>query len=603
MYRDIDLLFDAAISETESLAIAEGLLSRSYRVWTVRDANSCLASVRRDNHHLLVLLRPARLSNETINLLLQAFSVDPYFGVAVPREVDTTTEGVIPLSSAYGDPELRSLHKTILEVLPPHYILPEIISACFLIRNFVLANFDLLDETYETLPGAFQHYLWRARRCGFRCAVTNRAIVRGRSTDPFVVSRIDTNRLHRENPDFGLAKGEFAEHPLHTHESLLGRALSCDQSLRQTLLIDARDVPTHINGTAEAFLGMCHGIAQSRSPWAITLLAPPPVATAHELSKRFPDWRFIDELNSRYFTAALRFSQPWNMTSMMDLHRTALFNFYMVLDTIAWDVLFVAPPGLAATWRFLSEYADGILYISKFTRDRFTERFPSAAHTPAYVCYLSFNLADYKIDKDAADPEEQDDFIFVIGNTLDHKDVAPTVDLLSSSFPDRKITAFGLKGHVKPFVNAVPSGDLPQAEVDSLFRRANVVVFPSFYEGFGFPILKALSYSCTVLVRQSELAFEVAGQYRGPGRLITFDSRAELVDKVGRIMAGLEVPQVPLGSALPDGEEPKDWKKIATGVLGFIEKRVEEIQKSRWPARQTAIEQLNEYAIERFVGL
>ena len=49
-------------------------------------------------------------------------------------------------------------------------------------------------------------------------------------------------------------------------------------------------------------------------------------------------------------------------------------------------------------------------------------------------------------------------------------------------------------------------------------------MFPSFYEGFSLPTLKGFSYGRTVLARRSDLLFEVAAHYRGPGRLVAFDT-------------------------------------------------------------------------------
>lgn len=562
-------------------------------VQPVLAANEYLEKVSRENRHLLVLFEPVLPTEEAVKLLADVFTIDPYFGMAVPRRLHPTTGEILKLSSDLGDPDLVSLPRKVLAKIPQHYILPETASSCFLLRNSVLSNFDFLDETYETLAGAFQHYLWRARRCGFRCAVVNCAVAPGNGSCRFVIRETDAHRLYRQHPDVGLAKAEFAEHSLHVHESLLGRALSRERSIRQTLLVDARGVSKHVTGTLEAVLGLCNGLAQIDPDWAITLLAAP---ETHNLAERFPNWKIVSELDSRYFTAALRLFQPWDISSMVDLHRVALFNFYMMLDNIAWDVLFAAPPGLGATWKFLSTHADGILYISEFTRERFAGRFPLARITPGYVSHLSFDPVDYS---ESTDSNDRGDFLFVVGNMFDHKDVAPTVDLLSSTFPFRNIKALGLKSHPSHLVDALPSGEIPQSDVDRLFREAGLVVFPSFYEGFGFPVLKALSSGCTILARHSELLMEIASHYRGPGRLIAYHNRTELVEAIGRVIHDSQIAEVPLGTALHDTEKPKGWKEIAAGVLRFIEQQVQNVDRCRWLSRQSSIEQMNAYHSEK----
>lgn len=600
MHPDIDLLIDSTDQQADAHSIASAWQTRSYVISAAQPvvaANEYIEKIARDNHHLLVLLEPVLLSDEALSLLASAFDIDPYFGAVMPRLSHAATGEVLKLSPYLGDPDIPALPPGVLQSVPSHYILPEAVNSCFLVRNSLLTNLNRLDESYRTLAGAFQHYLWRARRCGFRCAVINRAIVPVRSTRSFVVDRMDANRLHREHPDFGLGKSEFAQHSLHVHEGLLGRALSPNRSKSRTLLIDGRSLPIQVNGTLDAFLGLCTAISRLNHDWVITILAAPALAEAHKLAARFPNWKLIHELTSGYFTVALRPSQPWDIGCMIDLHQVGLFNIYTILDNIAWDILYSAAPGLGATWNFLAAHADAIIYISEFSRDRFEARFPDARATPGYVSHLSFDPADYTSSK--AEPTHRSESILIVGNTFDHKNLAPTVDLVSAAFPSQHIIAFGLKQHGNPMVQPLESGEVAQAEVDRLFQEAKLVVFPSFYEGFGLPVLKALSSGSTILARESDLLYEVAARYRGPGRLIAYRNGNELAQAIRAVMDGSPVFEVPLGTALRDAEKPKSWKEIAAGVLGFVEQLVENVDQSHWLPRQSAIEQLESYAFER----
>lgn len=562
-------------------------------------ANEAFRLASGNNRHLLIMLAPIVPEENAISVLTEAFSIDPHFGAVVPRESDSATGEILKLGKELGDPELKSFPRGILNWVPEYYILHEILPACFLLRNSVLSNFDLLDETFETLAGALRHYLCRARRAGFRCAVVNRAIVSLASSEDggeIPLTEADVRKLHAEYPDAGLAKAEFRDHSLHMHESLLARALPSQHAQRK-LLLDIRGVPSQINGTTEAVLSLCDAFSGMNHRWAITLLAAAGPAQFHRLAERYPRWKIITKEGEQYFTAALRPSQPWDINSMIELHRMALFNFYTMLDTIAWDILLGKPPELDATWSFLSEHADGILYISQYTRDRFRARFPSSQMTPGYVSHLSFDPDDYVSQAVKSEPHDSNTFILVVGNSYDHKNVGPTVDLLNSRFPSHLIKVLGLRNHPGSHVVTLESGQIPQIDVDRLFAEAAIIVFPSFYEGFGFPILKGLSYSRSVIARQSGLLTEIASYYRGPGRLIAFRTPTELVEAVGRVLDGSEIAEVPLGGALDASGKPMDWTAVAGGVLGFIEERVQDVAASRWSARQSAIEQMTAYAI------
>ncbi len=52
---------------------------------------------------------------------------------------------------------------------------------------------------------------------------------------------------------------------------------------------------------------------------------------------------------------------------------------------------------------------------------------------------------------------------------------------------------------------------LPAADLAWLYQRATALIFPSFYEGFGLPILEAMGQGCPVITGNSGATAEVAG--------------------------------------------------------------------------------------------
>ena len=558
-------------------------------------ANSALVSARDAGRHLLVLSGAESATNESVGALAEAFSWDDHFGVSVPRHA-TLSGNVLPII-----PELRfaaeAMPRRVLTEVPEFYVLPEFLDSCFLIRHIVLEVLPLLDESSETLSGAFQKYLCRARRTGFRTVVANRVLVSKRHTtsnQKQPVSKRDLKSLHAEYPDAGRAKAEVARDPLHLHEALLGRLFSPDVAQRQSMLLDLRGVPDHMNGTAEAALALCDAIRNLRSSWNITILAEKSSSDYHSLASRYPDWKLIDQLGRDLFTVALRLSQPWKLETQIELHRIALLNIYAMLDTIAWDILFEAPPALSSCWEFMTQYSDGLLYNSNYTRKHVFCRFPLARSTPALVYHHSFSPDDYVVP--ALRTGGSEGYWFVIGNNYEHKALTSTVDLLVSSFPFKKLRVLGLKSHPSSQVETVESGRVPAADIERLFSGADLVIFPSLYEGFGLPVIRGLSYGRTVIARQSDLLIELAGLYRGPGRLIPFSSAYELVDAIGRVIYGAEIPELPLGTVLDvNKSEPLNWGSIGENVLNFVSTRMQRKREFRWLSRQRAVGYLQAY--------
>jgi glycosyltransferase involved in cell wall biosynthesis len=580
------------------MAVSDVPVSPNSRIATAEEAlavSSCaLEAAARSKRSLAVIMAPILATNEPIAALIEALYADPMFGFAVPRVQDP--EGRLKkLSACLGDPEIEYLPRVLLSSLPERYIVPELVGSCFVLRREVVANFGALDNRFDTTAGAWLHYLCRARRVGFRGVIVNSSVVDSAVSATDVTLSPTANdywNVHGQFPDVGFARQEFRELPAHEYESLIARAFSTDESRRKTLLVDARGLPPFYNGTADCILGLLHGLSECASDWQIGVLIKPEASAFHQISARYPQWTIFENVPKQHFSVALELSQPWEVQTLVELHGLALFNFYLMLDTISWDILYNGPlhEVLETTWRFVAEHADGILYISDYTRQRFAMRFPPSPSVRHYVSYLSFHHEDY-LEPGAAPPVDGE-YILVVGNNLDHKWVAPTVELLATGFPFHSFQALGCGSLNLPNVKSIRSGDLSDLEAAELYARARIVVFPSFYEGFGFPVIAGLSYGKAVVARRSSLLDELAARCRAQGRLYAFSDTIELLDIVGHLLRGEQVASMPLGGTLEENHEPLLWRDIASNMLDFIGASLQAPLQSHWQQRMHQIQLL-----------
>jgi glycosyltransferase involved in cell wall biosynthesis len=411
--------------------------------------------------------------------------------------------------------------------------------------------------------------------------------------------RADRRLLRELAPDVHRAHHEFGTRGWAPDETRLARALPASYGLKPSVLLDVRNIGRTMNGTAIAALGIADGLQELAPDWEVALLARQEANAEHQLEQRFQGWRVFTTLPERHFSVALRLSQPWHVDEMVELHGRAAVNLYLFLDTISWDVAYPAPRHLDGTWRFMADHADGLVFISEFTRARFRHRFASRGDLPTCVSHLSFDPADY-VRPDVAGADDGDGPLFVMGNAYDHKDVARTIDILAGAFPYAEVVALG-PVRAPARVTVLESGSLSDAELHRLYARARAVVFPSFYEGFGFPVVTALAYGRTLLARRSALLEEIAGQCAARGRIVPYDRRDDLVDLVGRLIHGHDVPQLALGTSLANGRTAS-WRDVAARVLAFATERLADLSRSRWRARDHAIRQLTAARGEAFAG-
>jgi glycosyltransferase involved in cell wall biosynthesis len=543
---------------------------------------------------LLLLHGQVEASEEALFAMRQALERDPMFGCAAAR-ICCSNGCCFRRPSRCGLAPGAWIPRRTLADVPEVEVSPELFESSLLLRPDIVAELGPLDTRFSSLPGAILHYLSRARRCGFRTVLANRAVMAAsgvscdpRQTEVSAVSQDDQALLQRLTPELNRGWEEFRAAANERFEHLSAHAHSAAAGIRRrSLLLDIRNLTTLHNGTSHAVLGCADALYRSSPPWDVTVFAQSSAIQFHGLGKSWPGWTLTTSAPSQPFAAALRLSQPWHIQEMVDLHRAAFFNIYFILDTISWDVVYPPPHRLDGTWSFLADHADGILFDSAFTEQRFLTRFDRAEDICRAVCRYPFDPAEY-LDSGAKAPTDSG-YILVVGNDLDHKDAVRTIELLSSAFPFRPLVSLGPMLSESPYLRVHKSGSLSGRDVDRLYAEARVVVFPSFYEGFGFPIVTALAHGKTLVARKSELLDEIAARC-STGRLITFTRRNQLVDILGRLLHGEAVLEEPLGRAA--GKVSRRWSDVARDIIAFVDDVTRQPARSRWLEREHAVNQL-----------
>ena len=569
-----------------------------FSVDPIAAANASLGAAAECGADLLVLRGTGAPTKASLQAMSALFERDPFFAFVTPRYSRLGGELVRKLDSKRGDPLLATLPMSAIRSLPEYHLFSDQISDAVLVRENVVRDFETLDAEFDTLWGGLRDLMARARRVGFRSVIANHAFVANYAEIPDP-STDDRQRIYTRYPEVRELDEEWDFSPIHEYESLIGRAQSASTELSKTLLLDLSDLGPGFNGTSEAVIGLLRGLQECRSDWKISLLVSPEVAQFHDLDSHFPKFEHVWSDSAGRYTAVLRPIQPWALNQLERLHRLGLFNFVVMFDTITNEIRQQSPLGLEQVWAQLAKSVDGLLYISHFTRDRFRTRFPVHESVDECVSSLSCHPGDYCQTQANTEGNAEGDFIFVVGNDYPHKWLAPTIADLVSAFPYQSFKSLGFHDQGIPQLSGLPSGEIGQDTVDRLYSDARIIVFPSQYEGFGFPVIRGLSYGKTVIARRTKLLDELAGRYRGPGRLLAFETRTDLVELVGRVLHGLDVEEMPLGNELAPTAVPDTHVDVAAKTLRFIENRIAKPTSSNWSLRQAFFDAANVYHMTR----
>jgi glycosyltransferase involved in cell wall biosynthesis len=163
-----------------------------------------------------------------------------------------------------------------------------------------------------------------------------------------------------------------------------------------------------------------------------------------------------------------------------------------------------------ATYDRAARRADAVITISEFARARIVEHLdidPARVH----VAHLGVRSEEFTPQLGA-----RDGFLLYPAKGWPHKNHAVLFDafrLLRSRRPDLGLVLTGASADELPSLPAGVQalGQIPRGELVRLYGRAAALVFPSRYEGFGLPVIEAMSSGCPVAAAAAGSLPEVVG--------------------------------------------------------------------------------------------
>lgn len=139
---------------------------------------------------------------------------------------------------------------------------------------------------------------------------------------------------------------------------------------------------------------------------------------------------------------------------------------------------------------------------------------------------------------------EKDSFFLYVGFGVPHKNIDFLVQVFLDSKTEKKLVLCG-KGHkVVDSDRIIYPGWISEDVLDFLYSNCAAFIFPSKYEGFGLPILEALSYHCRVFSSNAGSLGEFSDKFVhffDPYKQNELEKLIENCDKIPIDDAGIEL--------------------------------------------------------------
>lgn len=220
-------------------------------------------------------------------------------------------------------------------------------------------------------------------------------------------------------------------------------------------------------------------------------------------------------------------------------------------------------------------HAKAILTISQFSRNAIIKEY-GVPPERVIVTYPGLTMPKAK-----SVTNRFGDYILSVGTLQPRKNFVRLIEafsLIAAKYPKLMLVVVGRRGWMYEEILASPKrygveervkflDYVADEELPPLYREAKVFVLPSLYEGFGLPVLEAMSYGCPVVVSRTSSLPEIAGEagiYVDP----------EDVESIaGGLVDALDGKSAEVRARAAKAQVAKfTWEKAAKQTLEIIEK-------------------------------
>ncbi len=109
-------------------------------------------------------------------------------------------------------------------------------------------------------------------------------------------------------------------------------------------------------------------------------------------------------------------------------------------------------------------------------------------------------------------------------------------------------------------------GYVSKREKEELYQNADVFVTPSLYEGFGLPILEAMSYGVPVICSDNSSLPEVAGS---AGLLVDPNNTQEIAEAINRVLNNVDLREEMVKRGFENAKK-FSWEKCARETMEVL---------------------------------
>lgn len=466
-----------------------------------------------------------------LNEIEECFKLDNMLGVLSARSNNATICNLYTKPDYFLD--LQSLERykqdsaKFSKYVPQICYVPVVTGFCFAVSLKVLQVFNGFDELYTPGYEEENDFCLRISERGYRIGIANRAFVLHLEGMSFNLTG-QRDYIKHKNSDILNNNYKYYKLLLENYSNSLYYKLhqrvseACSNSIN--FLIDARVLSPIHNGSNKFIAKFI--VAFSNMGLRADVICSSTSLQFHGLFD-LPNINHI-EAPSKIYEMGFMLGQPMNESSLWLTPIHSILSTCIFFDTIAHDCpqLRTENITLDSIWTILPYIYSDISFISQHSKNQFELKFGNGS------AFLHSHLLP--IDSSEFinfDSKKKSNNVLIFGNKFSHKGI----DLLLEELPLGLVNKYYVLGTPSKLnrhdVIFLTPGETSDDYLKKLMHDIDYFIFPSFAEGFGFPIIEALSYGKTIFCRDiacyREIRDVIPRQYRS---LIKFTTNFSDID-------------------------------------------------------------------------
>jgi GT2 family glycosyltransferase len=533
----------------------------------LESVNQGLKIALESSDDVLLVNSDAYIFPGTIKELFEVAYSDPMIGFVSPRS-NNATLCTLPIDRGRLDSPIAYYKNFLLlkKYFPRISYVPTGVGFCLFIKADVLRNFGLFDLAYSPGYNEENDLVMRANRYGYRAALANHAFVWHKGSESFGIDRArglskkNNALLIKRYPEYQPLVKRYFDSPEFRAEKIIGGLLP-DTFGKFTIYFDCTNLGLYFNGTSVATKELIFAAAIE---WPSNIRIKVMTSLDSWNFHKFSDNTRLEWVNPSLVNepmgAIVRIGQPFLSSDIARLLSSAPVVACFMLDTIADDCGVLSLKLDINLWRFVMSNFDIVFTNSRFTAQQLRNRYLIGPDTSLYPSLHSTTPAEYFESNYPVMPDAYIYDILLIGNNFPHKGVLPCLKLLANSFTELKIAVMASSEVKLSNVIYLSVGNLSNDELNLLYKGSRIAVFPTYYEGFGLPLMSCMAAQKPIYIRRLPPFIEIASKIsKGSQNIYWFSDDRDLVNQLSK---GL-----PAWKGGPSDGEKSGWKRSANEVL------------------------------------